>query len=1017
MAIYDNARDTLLAGLSSFWNRLFADRDVLNAMYAGVEEKLAEVYLDILHDVMAASLVTVPIFRQRFWELVTLRQDDIVYDATKALPYRVDFSQTDLRGLSVLYAQLVMPELILEDGVQYVFDETTQVLAFSADPVTLLQGTATRWVNIDPTVYALGSYAQLPTEGEVVIEEILRRGNDGVFTALVGAQTQFDSATGGFSSQDVGLTLNTAAGTATIIQVISTTRVVVDATLAAAAPVSWTLEDRDIFTGYDVGRQVRIYDPTDPAAYEDYMITAVTSANHVELDRAVAYYAPSTTRRFRWAFVSRATVQEFALWAPRADVDGEDIADRYGALIGRIEPSSASYKALVRGIYQYYLLGPSLSRIEAALDVFVGVPVVATDGEEVLALDTSKADADRVVTDAKTYTVPKGSIDPALEVGQVLSAFQSLTQIFTVSDHISDPDWFHGKTIPQELIAQNSVPDRAIDPKLYPNSVGSTARTWYVGAPLARLGADENGQPLTLEGKDGYAGASPNILVSRDTKFDASLAGKTVTIGVGSGFSDVDVTIVSVGLDAAAERGALTLPASVTVATPTLTGTIDYAEPYLRITTPGWRWENRDRGRMITFTASSIVGLAGTYWRVIEVVSRTDVRVEPWDAAVPVIWAAGHTFTAQVGFHWAIRRREGLHHNLGYQLAQQELRHHIAYLAYDVASYPGIPYPRASDDIRDVLFAGKPAHIYFFLDAAGSVDDEVGVQESTVTIAPTLYDTVQHENPKLTVGSGWNVGDYYHWMGLNTSWLDIVREEQLGTLTELRGSAYVEELVLSLEYVGTSASVDVDLYVWTGSTWTFWQTVSLSSSGTATHILAAPGLRVAADITATGGTYTRLGVAYGGRLFSPGVVTATPATGAFSSTASATGNAVLEDLNVTFYAFDQYRTLYVTVAGVETAYWIRTVLSEHQVYLIDKATSAPAVLPAGTGYTIRFGAPRQLTTPLTVGQASKDVTRTGAVGEEHLVDWPVQVNLSQPPGTAHVVMQASMGLAATPVVS
>lgn len=1015
MAIYDNARDTLLAGLSSFWNRLFADRDVLNSLYAVTEEKLAEIYLDILQDVLASSLVTVPIYRERFWELVTLRQDDVLYDPAAARPYSVDLSDTDLTGLSVLYGQLVSPQLTLEDGVEYAYDAATQTLSFTDDPVTLLAGTATRNVAIEPTVYGVGSYARLPAADEVVIEEVLRAGQDGVLTTLSGTQTQFDSATGGFSVYDLGLTLNTQSGTATIIQVITDTRVIVDATLAPGSPLAWTLEDREVFTSYDVGRQLRLYHPTQPETYEDYTIDAVLAANHVRLAGDVSFYAV-VTRSLRWAFISRSRVTEYALWAPRAQVDAEDIADRYGALIERIEPSSASYKALVQGIYHYYLLGPSLSRIEAALDVFIGVPVVETDGEVITALDTSGADADRVVTDARTYAVPKGSLDPSLSVGQELTAFQSLTQIFHVADHISDPTWFHNKKIPSELIIDGSVSDRAIDPELYPNTIGSTAKPWYIGAPRVYVGADENGRVLSLTGKDGYIGAAPSELLSRSKKFSPNVGGRELSVWFFHGGEPETHTILTAGLDAATQsRGSLSSASMYLYATP-VWGTIDYAEPYLSVSTSNWFWRPEDVGRMVKFTASSLGALVGTFWRITEVATPTDVRVEPWEDAVAVTWAPGNTFVMEPAFFWRVDTREALQHNLGYQVTQQELKYHIAYLTYDVASYPGIPYPRAGDDIRDVLFAGKPAHVYFFLEAGGEVYDSVGLDEPDTTVAPILYDDVAHEYAPLLIDGTWRVGDYLTWSNPDVAWLDVVREEDFGTVTELSDVEGADRVTLALHLTGSSATLSVDVYRWNGAAWALWQTVTLDSAGPAVRVLSTGGDRVAVDTSATAGTYTRVGVGYGALMPTPEIIVSTPAAST-SATGQGFGGPILEDANVTFYPFDTWRTVYITVAGVEVAYRIQSVLDPHRVHLVDATTHQPAYLPVGTGYAWRFGAPEQFSTTIAVGQAAFNVTRAGASGEEHLIDWSVQVNFATPPDTGFAFFDASAALAATPVVT
>jgi hypothetical protein len=74
-------------------------------------------------------------------------------------------------------------------------------------------------------------------------------------------------------------------------------------------------------------------------------------------------------------------VKQISLWVPETLVDRFTLYYNYGSLLNRFSASSEVYKAFLRGILHLYVSGPVLERIESALNLAAGYPLVRSDGE------------------------------------------------------------------------------------------------------------------------------------------------------------------------------------------------------------------------------------------------------------------------------------------------------------------------------------------------------------------------------------------------------------------------------------------------------------------------------------------------------------------------------------------------------------------------------------------------------------------------------------------------------------
>jgi hypothetical protein len=135
-------------------------------------------------------------------------------------------------------------------------------------------------------------------------------------------------------------------------------------------------------------------------------------------------------------------VTEVAFWLPNTSVDEEWLFKDYGILIDRrnTKESSEQYRAFTYGLFNYFMKGPTLERVESALNIINNIPVARQDGEIVELVNSSTR---TVVTDKNIYTLPiRATI--GVKEGDVLHAFQPLSDSFEVGDYISKPDWWDG---------------------------------------------------------------------------------------------------------------------------------------------------------------------------------------------------------------------------------------------------------------------------------------------------------------------------------------------------------------------------------------------------------------------------------------------------------------------------------------------------------------------------------------------------------------------------------------------
>lgn len=98
-----------------------------------------------------------------------------------------------------------------------------------------------------------------------------------------------------------------------------------------------------------------------------------------------------TSEPVPFAFGVVCPMREMSLWGADVLVDRDVLYRNFGYLLGFRRRTSEAYRAFLKGVARLYLLGASATRLETALNVMFGLPVVRDDGEVLLAYDDGVA--------------------------------------------------------------------------------------------------------------------------------------------------------------------------------------------------------------------------------------------------------------------------------------------------------------------------------------------------------------------------------------------------------------------------------------------------------------------------------------------------------------------------------------------------------------------------------------------------------------------------------------------------
>lgn len=521
----------LLQGLSDFWQKFFADADQLEAMYRGTAVLIGQAYLDLMSSVLGVSLKDAVTFDKEYFRLVPIREDEVRFVAgavTDDDRWVFDLPDPVVSFIS-LDNRVVEPTASLQERIDY--DAAPRQVRFRVDPTdpvgtgVPLAGFARRGLDVaiggtfDDADRAGGGpdwKARLVKKGDLLRlldlgptppEQRSSGDHEIVLVRSAFVAVSADVSLPSPRTNQAYVVLRSSADAEVLFEPVTYPgnvatlahgrldhgSVVVYAKGPGGADV---VEDVDYAVDYELGKVYRL-------------TTWTVSPNVVSYSWRVEVWPTaggpphySTTG----IVVSSATttqVVQMAPWAPDARVDRRTLANNFGLMIGRQSDSSEAYRAFLQGIFQLYILGPVLERIESALNVVLGLPVARDDGEVVSTIDTSAADVNivhtvRISGQPASYTFPKvAPLRADLVPGLVLQAFETMTTAVSVTDYIKDDSWWHDTVIPLALFSDvdGGRPDinrRTSSPAYVENIIGAPDDP-RIGDPGLIIGADETG--------------------------------------------------------------------------------------------------------------------------------------------------------------------------------------------------------------------------------------------------------------------------------------------------------------------------------------------------------------------------------------------------------------------------------------------------------------------------------------------------------------------------------------------
>jgi hypothetical protein len=547
----------LLQGLSAFWTRFFADADQLSAMYKGTAVLIGQAYLDYLSTVLGVSLQDCIALDRELYQLLTIREDQVAFvEGSTAPNNRWSFAlPSPVVSFVSLDNQVVEPTASLEPNLDFEFG-TGGVVLFHADPTNPtgsgvpLNGYARRTVDVDVGGQFTDTTVANWTVTSVAKGDTLRLldvGTNGLQRRRADAPIVLVRAAGLFTSSASPLPAPATPVNYVVLRAPANNQVASesDSVVGSTLTLGHTRVDQGsltIFAPNPVGANV-VEGVDYTVNYESGVVTVLTAWLHLPGPYGVSYswreeVFPASGASPRLAMHGSIVAQstptvplttpalEIAAWAPDARVDRMTLANNFGSLIGYVQPSSESYRAFLRGIFQLYVLGPVLDRLESALNVVMNLPVVNTDGEVYQSTDTSNPTVWRIFTttpatgQTNTYSFPVNTpLRTDLTTGAVLSAFEVLTTAVTVTDYVQTPSWWYGQGIPKALFGGTVPPiDRRTASPVYVQHVCGPSDGALCGDPGLLCGADEDGF-IPSNGQPPLRHRMAYVLMNRYLKF------------------------------------------------------------------------------------------------------------------------------------------------------------------------------------------------------------------------------------------------------------------------------------------------------------------------------------------------------------------------------------------------------------------------------------------------------------------------------------------------------------------
>jgi len=605
----------------------------------------------------------------------------------------------------------------------------------------------------------------------------------------------------------------------------------VDGTILAGSPATFS-SPTAVFNSTHVGAAIQLANSGLVPATNNgtFFIASVVSTTQVTLstDRVVPAAVDPNNGALTWSLLTRGTlatdvtttVEELGLWCPDALVDKFHLYNTYGYLISRYERSSEEYRALIRGVFQLFMLGPTLERFESAINIVGGLPVIRDNGEILLTYDSGAefsasdgflAFATREFTSASytftfadlgkyIYIVDGFNTNKLFRILSLVGPNTVLLEEFPTTDgpvsweltgtnkqtvHTSRTEYVFERAVPLREAVTNPVNFGSKIFKAFEVLTDVFTVTDYVETPTWWESAQI---PLELMPNQSSARrqSSPQLFENVVTPSD-------------------DGRIGDPGFYIGADSDGVVPPVSV-VRLGALDGTLvnDPHYPYTNnvfFNTPTGAFTNADVGNFLeVLTGPS----AGRY--LIEArISATQVRIQSFVDVTP-----------GVGLDWRITTGTlPKRHKAAFVILDKVLKHQMFQVTFDSATLANLNVTLVTD-LQELVFVAKPAYTYIALSPTSLFSEVIRLTETldrTITLglgggAGEII--AANENPLLVIGASWLIGNWYRYAQNTTTFVAPAASitNTLG-VTPVNYTHHVSKLVLTPGDYTTGAGEDI----------------------------------------------------------------------------------------------------------------------------------------------------------------------------------------------------------------
>jgi hypothetical protein len=155
------------------------------------------------------------------------------------------------------------------------------------------------------------------------------------------------------------------------------------------------------------------------------------------------------------------------LWIYKAGIDTAALYNNFGCLLDLQFSSSEAYKAILQGVMNLAVEGPTIKALNIALAGLLGLSVVL-DNNEVVEEIYSDNDYQFIITDKHAYRLPNNQItSDKVKVGNVLHMGDQLTDAIKVVDAVVDPVWWRTQLTSNKLAVASHVFAASVGQQLF----------------------------------------------------------------------------------------------------------------------------------------------------------------------------------------------------------------------------------------------------------------------------------------------------------------------------------------------------------------------------------------------------------------------------------------------------------------------------------------------------------------------------------------------------------------------